>query len=106
MYTSPVNQSAGPLAVSIELRVICIKCLSFLVDGCFRRRRPGREQLKPFRRGGAGFGGVDEQHETRLGGDGQLLVGESELTDDGAAETLGPGPSLSESRRGETTRLP
>ena len=24
MYTSPVNQSAGPLTVSIELRVICI----------------------------------------------------------------------------------
>jgi hypothetical protein len=23
MYTSPLNQSAGPLAVSIELRVIC-----------------------------------------------------------------------------------
>jgi hypothetical protein len=23
MYTSPVNQSAGPLTVSIELRVIC-----------------------------------------------------------------------------------
>jgi hypothetical protein len=39
IYTSPVNQSAGPLAVSIELRVICMVLLLSVMssgDGAVR----------------------------------------------------------------------
>ncbi|SEE89814.1 MFS transporter, FSR family, fosmidomycin resistance protein [Jiangella alba] len=54
-------------------------------------RRPGGEQLEPFGGRGAGLGGVDEEHEARLGGDGQLLVGEGELADERMAEPLGAG---------------
>ena len=56
-----------------------------------RRRRPGGEQAEPFGGGRAGFGGVDQEHEPGLGGDGELLVGEGELADDGVVEPLGAG---------------
>ena len=50
---------------------------------------PGREQPEPFGGRGAGFGGVDQEHETGFGGDGELLVREGELADHGMAEALG-----------------
>ena len=59
--------------------------------GCLLRRCPGGEQPESFGGGRAGLGGVDEQDEARLGGDGELLVGEGELTHDRVLEPLRAG---------------
>lgn len=47
--------------------------------------------MQPFGGGRARFGGVDHEDEPGFGGDGQLLVGEGELTDDGVVEAFGSG---------------
>ena len=60
-------------------------------DGCLLRRSPGREQPESFGGGRAGLGRVDEQDEAGLGGDGELLVGEGELTHDRVLEPLRAG---------------
>ena len=89
-----MNQSAGGLAVSIKLGVICIRSLYLFVEGlCWGRsaRCPGGEQAQTLGRGRAGFGGVDHQDEAGFGGDGELLVGEGQLADDGVVEPLGAG---------------
>src|SRR5436190_2060902 len=96
MYTSPVNQSPGPVAVSPELVVIfMVWSVSVLGSvggsGCLFRCRPGGEEPESLGGGGARLGRVDQQHEAGLGGDGQLLVGEGELADDGVVEAFGPG---------------
>jgi hypothetical protein len=54
-------------------------------------RGPRREQAEPLGGRGSGFGGVDEEHEAGFGGDGEFLVGEGELADDGVTEPLGAG---------------
>src|SRR5436190_13623739 len=96
MYTSPVNQSPGPVAVSPELGVIfMVWSVSVLGSvggsGCLFRCCPGGEEPESFGGGGAWLGRVDEKHEAGLGGDGQLFVGEGELAGDGVIETFGPG---------------
>jgi hypothetical protein len=53
-------------------------------------REPG-EQPESFGGGGAGFGGVDHEYETRVGGDGEFFKGKSELAGDGVVEALGAG---------------
>jgi hypothetical protein len=46
--------------------------------------------VQSFGGGGPGLGGVDQEHEAGLGGNGQLLVGENEFAGDGVGESLGP----------------
>src|SRR4051794_4694606 len=95
MNTSPVNQSPGPLAVSMELRVICMgfSPMCGLIGGARRRlrRRPGGEQAEPFCGRRPRFGGIDHEHQPRLGGDRKLLVGERQLAYDGVLEALAAG---------------
>src|SRR5438105_6845761 len=101
MYTSPVNQSAGPLAVSIELRVICM-------SGPVRRRGarvlrgggPARQQVKGLSRAAARLGGEDADRQPIVGGDVHDLVGELELADDRVAQALGAAAVVADVVRG------